>query len=124
MGWIYGPWRVLQPMELTGNTDYITEQGTSGIWTYRKWHSGIVECWADTTLSPTSYTQSGSTYYTEVITLQLPLTFRPMTVSGICGMLHWIVNPTRGNGSIGIRLARGAAATNPTVDVMLYVMGK
>ena len=25
--------------------DYIIEQGTSGIWTYRKWTSGIVECW-------------------------------------------------------------------------------
>ena len=25
--------------------DFIVEQGTSGIWTYRKWHSGIAECW-------------------------------------------------------------------------------
>ena len=25
--------------------DYVIEQGTSGIWTYRKWESGIVECW-------------------------------------------------------------------------------
>lgn len=24
--------------------DYIVEQGTSGIWTYRKWNSGIAEC--------------------------------------------------------------------------------
>lgn len=27
------------------NNDYIVEQGTSGIWTYRKWASGIAECW-------------------------------------------------------------------------------
>lgn len=27
------------------NIDYIVEQGTSGIWTYRKWNSGIAECW-------------------------------------------------------------------------------
>lgn len=26
-------------------TDYIVEQGTSGNWTYRKWNSGIAECW-------------------------------------------------------------------------------
>ena len=26
--------------------DYVTEEGTSGIWTYRKWLSGIAECWA------------------------------------------------------------------------------
>lgn len=25
--------------------DYIVEQGTSGAWTYRKWNSGIAECW-------------------------------------------------------------------------------
>lgn len=25
--------------------DYVIEQGASGIWTYRKWESGIVECW-------------------------------------------------------------------------------
>lgn len=25
--------------------DYVVEQGASGVWTYRKWASGIVECW-------------------------------------------------------------------------------
>ena len=25
--------------------DYVVEQGTSGIWTYRKWNSGKAECW-------------------------------------------------------------------------------
>ena len=25
--------------------DYVVEQGTDGIWTYRKWNSGIAECW-------------------------------------------------------------------------------
>ena len=25
--------------------DYVVEQGTTGIWTYRKWNSGIAECW-------------------------------------------------------------------------------
>ena len=27
------------------SVDYIVEQGTSGSWTYRKWNSGIAECW-------------------------------------------------------------------------------
>lgn len=39
--------------DLTGITDYIIAQGTSGIWTYRKWASGISECWG-------IYTASGS----------------------------------------------------------------
>lgn len=31
--------------------DYIVEQGTDGIWNYRKWNSGIAECWGGTSLS-------------------------------------------------------------------------
>lgn len=27
--------------------DYVVEQGTSDIWTYRKWASGIAECWCN-----------------------------------------------------------------------------
>ena len=26
-------------------SDFVIEQGTSGIWTYRKWNSGAAECW-------------------------------------------------------------------------------
>ena len=29
-----------------GGADYITEQGTTGVWTWRKWASGIAELWA------------------------------------------------------------------------------
>lgn len=32
-------------MQYADATDYIVEQGTSGSWTYRKWNSGIAECW-------------------------------------------------------------------------------
>ncbi len=35
-------------LDVTGGLlgDYVVEQGTSGIWTYRKWNSGIAECWS------------------------------------------------------------------------------
>lgn len=33
--------------------DYVVAQGTSGIWTYRKWNSGIAECWTTSTLNTT-----------------------------------------------------------------------
>ena len=33
--------------KITPNADYIVEQGTSGIWTYRKWASGVAECWGE-----------------------------------------------------------------------------
>ena len=31
--------------------DFVIQQGTSGIWTYRKWKSGIAECWCRRTVS-------------------------------------------------------------------------
>lgn len=57
--------------------DYVVETGTSGIWTYRKWASGIAECWGNTT-----YTQSsnfgtwGYSFVSNVISPQAyPFTF-------------------------------------------------
>lgn len=43
-GWIY--YRTLEELRADlGIDDYIVEQGTSGIWTYRKWNSGLGEYW-------------------------------------------------------------------------------
>lgn len=36
-----------------GYGDYVLEQGTSGIWTYRKWAGGVAECWAKITQTVT-----------------------------------------------------------------------
>lgn len=38
-------YKVVQQIGLI--SDYVVEQGTSGIWTYRKWNSGIAECWGN-----------------------------------------------------------------------------
>lgn len=50
-------------------TDYIVDQGTSGNWTYRKWNSGIAECWAYMTGTTDSggrfhYTPSCPSFFT------------------------------------------------------------
>ena len=42
--------------------NYIVEEGTSGIWTYRKWSSGVSECWGIKTGSATVNTTWGSVY--------------------------------------------------------------
>ena len=43
-GWVY----YRTPAELLADlgADYIVSQGTTGSWTWRKWHSGIAEMWA------------------------------------------------------------------------------
>ena len=54
----------LQPITTNaGAVDYIVEQGISGIWTYRKWNSGIAECWGRSSISGISTTSGRETYY-------------------------------------------------------------
>ena len=53
--------------------DYIVEQGTSGIWSYCKWNSGIAECWG--THNETGIycdTATGSVYRSGVRDIYLP----------------------------------------------------
>ena len=49
-------------------TDFIVEEATSGIWTYRKWNNGVAECWGRYSATLTSYTTAGSFsgYYSTV----------------------------------------------------------
>ena len=53
------------------NCDYVIEEGSSGIWTYRKWASGISECWGIHNQSITSWTQWGGTYYSAPYNVQV-----------------------------------------------------
>lgn len=43
------------PVTPVTTADYVVEQGTDGIWTYRKWSSGISECWGVYTATLTNY---------------------------------------------------------------------
>ena len=40
-------------------SDYVIDQGTDGIWTYRKWNSGIAECWASKSFTSGSWNAWG-----------------------------------------------------------------
>ena len=89
-----GTVRYRTPAELRadlGYGDYVLEQGTSGIWAYRKWASGVAECWLESELhltgsTPVAY-MNNSAYYSDVF-FDSPLTFktRPRGVAdGILG---------------------------------------
>lgn len=56
--------------------DFVVEQGTSGIWTYRKWNNGIAECWGSKTIEDAIYSyQYGSMYYCSCGKFQYPFQF-------------------------------------------------
>lgn len=48
--------------------DYVVDEGTSSIWTYRKWASGVAECWGIWHGSLTHYSTAGGFYgyYTSI----------------------------------------------------------
>ena len=55
--------------------DYIIEEGTSGNWSYRKWESGIMECWGWKTFSVVVNQKWGSLYYATVTAENFPTAF-------------------------------------------------
>ena len=44
--------------------DYVISEGTSGNWRYRKWASGVAECWGEVTASASITDAIGSMYMT------------------------------------------------------------
>ncbi len=60
-----------QPM-----ADFVVAKGTSGIWTYRKWHSGTAECWGKYSFTAAVNNAWGILYESPVISLpSFPFTF-------------------------------------------------
>ena len=56
--------------------DFVIQQGTSGIWTYRKWKSGIAECWCQYSFTAAITTAWGVLYESSAVTLpSFPFTF-------------------------------------------------
>lgn len=109
--------------------DYIVEQGTSGIWTYRKWDSGIAECWGATTIRVTSNTASGQVNFSEGIQVNLPFTMsdRDYVISAICGSyMMYMANYSRNRAYFTIRLCRISYAipTGTDIDVLFSIKGR
>lgn len=51
-----------EQIDAYNNSVRVTETGTSGIWTYRKWSDGTVEAWGSKT-ETLSFSSWGSLYY-------------------------------------------------------------
>lgn len=94
--------------------DYVVEEGASGDWTYRKWNSGVAECWrtiADNRPS-TAFSATGSVYYRNVTGISFPsglFTARPKVV----------VNADFGN--VGSASATSVSATGFTITELSAV---
>lgn len=100
-----------------GKLDYIVEQGTDGIWTYRKWNSGIAECWGIDEYNTTGAVSWGGVYYqTPNRTLNFPSLLFTQTPS-VCafgitttGTQGWITTSNISNTSFVYYQVRGTSA--------------
>ena len=87
--------------------DYIIEEGHTGDWHYRKWHSGRNECWASLYYANTAMTTAeGSGYYSAMKTIAFPTNFfsGSLTVNATAEM----------NGALGGFAISAANKTNIT----------
>ena len=122
------------PMKIQGSpmADYVVEQGTSGFWIYRKWASGIAECWgvSDAITQTTSTDWNVMTSNSPTPNYLYPLTFKNSPVVSVSVHINdanfWLV--TYGTGSTtrtpSYQIARGKSATTVTFKLGFHVFGE
>lgn len=111
--------------------DYVVEQGTSGIWTYRKWNSGIAECWGlytNSSITFTAATGAAGGYRANATGINFPFTFasEPLvtaTHNGTSSDYYGVVSNVYTTTSYcSIWLDRGNSATGQ-IKVHIRVIG-
>lgn len=124
---------VWRDWSLIYGVDAVVEQGTSGIWTYRKWSNGIAECWG-TVGGSVTFSASGSMYRGALSNTGFPFTFTsaPIAVATHCnsdGAYYWctpinIAATTTGIGAITLIRETSAGSSAVQVRVAVLVKGR
>lgn len=116
----------------TPPNDYIVEQGTSGIWTYRKWNSGIAECWGIKDSQVTQWDTWGNLFegapavqenFPSGLFISAPLFYVTATAwAGLAGVETW-KEPTATQTPI-LNVIRPSTVGAGTVHFNMYAKGK
>ena len=93
--------------------DYVIEEGTSGIWTYRKWNSGVAECWGNT---PQKSYPLNSAYGSAYYTTDAPLCTFPTGLFTSAPTM----NVSRTNGGIGLVSATAYFVSDVRADAYVF----
>lgn len=115
--------------------DYVIEQGTFGDWFYRKWSSGIAECWRDYVGQPDVSNTWGALYESQRFG---PLNFPPdlfaaaphvlMAVSGTTGAncigLEFEGQPTKSQSAMWYYLRATKNTVTMTVTMAVHAVGR
>lgn len=107
--------------------DYIVEEGTSGIWTYRKWSSGVYEAWGKEQRSTAMTGSIGAGQYYGNITFNISaLGFTDIISAQVTGQASGVYFGTKieswGTSSIQVS-SRASASTTATVVYIFDLKG-
>lgn len=109
--------------------DYVVAQGTSGIWAYRKWNSGLAELWCS--LSATH--QNGYVLASAEVTYPISLTSAVCGIGSLnsyggnaAGALPWNMKLAYGPTAcrMWVHSSSGGFATDTTVYGSAYIVGR
>lgn len=105
--------------------DFIVEKGTSGVWTYRKWASGVVECWATTNVTVT-LTTVGTYYHRGTASISLPSGLfysAPNMVNITCSQGFWCGLSSISASTVAAYFFDVTNTTNHTLPLYVEVRG-
>ena len=106
---------ILQRLDLI--SDWVVEQGTSDIWTYRKWNSGIAECWGTKRGSvPSGWSQTG-------IAISFPFTFRNIEAFSVQQQNYQIERCYLGDQTMSGATIQTKSDGAATIYFRIYVIG-
>lgn len=120
------------PLGFLNNRDHVIEQGTNGIWIYRKWASGLAECWGvtDAITQTTSLDWNIMTSNVGTPAISYPFTFKNPPVVSPSVHIHdgnfWLVTFSAGSttNTPKYQIARGKSSTTITFKLGFYVFGE
>lgn len=107
--------------------DYVVAQGTSGIWTYRKWNSGIAECWITSTriVSGSQSSIIGTAYYIRATWTDFPSIFNEAPRgcgSGRLGTgLGWLTVVPNSKTAIDIFIIGNQDSSDGVIDSLMLI---
>ena len=112
--------------------DFVVEQGTSGIWHYRKWYSGKAECWGRDRVSVDISTSWVNVFYGTADGAAFPTNF--FTNAPMCQITHEFGDTQQGawrvqNGSATKDYAPSSIFCRPrevtaSFDILYYAFGE
>ena len=110
--------------------DYVVEQGESGIWAYRKWASGIAECW-HINIQISTWTANGTSSfgYDFYSSIALPFVFTEIhnvygitTTSTGIGCITALMSPTINVSAVKVHMSGNVNSS--AIHHRLKVIGK